>query len=229
MNKLFLCFCILSFTLPLPAENRQGVVEFNTDWISHEPEVLTYRTKGNNGEGLYQVSISKDKEFIEVYINIISKNFSKSVWGKMSTDMEPMHSKSKIIVGRRVIMDTNCSYHDHQINIETTMKPYNKILKNSITYEKHVIDFSQTPFLERTIPLKVGGKYSFNSLNPRTNKLVPLSIVVLAEESIQNIACYKIELTTFEGKSIHWIEKAAPHRIIRIEQPEENRVSTLIF
>jgi len=211
------------------AKNRQKVVEFNTDWISHEPEVLTYRTKGNNGEGLYQVSISKNKEFIEVYINIISNNFSKTVWGKMSTDMEPMHSKSKIIVGRRVIMDTNCSYHDKQINIETTMKPYNKVLKNSITYEKPVIDFSQTPFLERTIPLKVGKKYSFNSLNPRTNKLVPLTIVVLAEESIQDIACNKIELTTFEGKSIHWIEKAVPHRILRIEQPEENRVSTLIF
>lgn len=106
MKKSFFVICILCLTILGMSTNRQKIVEFNTDWISQQPEVLTYRTKDNYGDGLYQVSISKGKDCIEVYTNIITNNFSKSVWGKMSWDMWPIQSKSKIIIGQQIIMDT---------------------------------------------------------------------------------------------------------------------------
>ncbi len=201
---------------------------FNTQWIPSKPEVLTYRSTGNQGEGLYQVSISKRDSAIEIYMNIISPGFTKTVSGTMTSDMRPLQSKSKIIVNGQVMMDTKCSYESDHLTITTVMLPYNQTMANSPSFSKPVIDFSQIPLLTRTLPLEKGAQYTFTSLNPQNNTLMPLTVKVIGEGSAQEVDCYKVEVNDFEGQSIYWIEKGSRRRVMRVEQPGSHRTTELL-
>lgn len=44
-----------------------------------KPEMLAYKSTSKQGSGLYQVSISKNETSIEIYMNIISSGFTKTV------------------------------------------------------------------------------------------------------------------------------------------------------
>jgi hypothetical protein len=107
------------------------------------------------------------------------------------------------------------------------MAPYNRAVENTLSCSNLVVDFSQTPLLPRILPLKLEAEFKFESLNPQSNSLVPLTIRVLGEENLRGIASYKVEGHDFEGQSMYWIEKAGLHRVIRIEQPE--RITELIL
>jgi hypothetical protein len=201
---------------------------FNTQWIPSKPEVLTYRSTSSQGEGLYQVSISKRDSAIEIYMNIISPGFTKTVSGTMTSDMHPLQSKSKIIVNGQVIMDTKCSYESDHLTISTVMLPYNQTMANSPSFSKPVIDFSQIPLLARTLPLEKGSQYTFTSLNPQNNTLMPLTVKVIGEGSTQDVDCFKVEVNDFEGQSLYWIEKGSRHRVMRVEQPGSHRTTELL-
>ena len=201
---------------------------FNTQWIPSKPEVLTYRSTSSQGDGLYQVSISKKDTSIEIYINMISPGFTKTVSGTMTSDMRPLQSKSKIIVNDQVVMETKCSYESDHLTITTVMLPYNQTMTNSPSFSKPVIDFSQTPLLIRTFLLEKGAEYTFTSLNPQNNTLTPLTVKVIGEGSVQELDCYKVEVNDFEGLSLYWIEKSSRHRVIRVEQPGSHRTTELL-
>jgi hypothetical protein len=200
---------------------------FDTSWIPAKPEVLTYRSTAKQGDGLYQVSVWRTADGIEVYINIITPGFTKSVWGAMAADFHPRESKGRIVVNDQICMTTDCAYKSDRLHIATLMTPYNRVIENTLSFSNLVVDFSQTPLLPRTLPLKLGAQFRFVSLNPQSNALVPLTLHVLGEEIIQGIPCYKIEGSDFEGQSILWIENVGQHRVIRIEQP--GRVTELIL
>ena len=201
---------------------------FDTSWIPAKPEMLTYHSKSKQGDGLYQVSVSRNEGAIDLYMNIITPGFTKSVWGTMSTDMRPRGSKSRIVVQDQITMTTDCSYGPVALHIATRMSPYKKIMENTLACSNLVVDFSQAPILARTLPLKLGAEFKFTSLNPQANSLVPLTIRVVAAEKIRGADCYKIEATDFEGQAIYWIEKAGHHHVMRIEQPATGRVTELI-
>lgn len=203
-------------------------LQFNTAWITSKPEVLTYKSTSKQGDGLYQVSIAKSDSVIEIYLNIITVGFTKTVSGTMTLDMVPLQSKGKIIVNGQISMETNCSYEKDKLHISTLMKPYNRTMSNDLSFTSIVVDFSQLPLIARTLSLKVGAEYSFQSLNPQTNAIVPFTLRVLSEEKMKNSDCYKVESNDFEGKSIFWIEKGLSRRIMKIEQPETNRITELI-
>lgn len=205
-----------------------GPPAFNTAWITAKPEVLTYQSKSRQGDGLYQVSVSRTKSGIEIYMNIITPGFTKSVWGAMSTNMRPRESKSRIIVSDQVTMTTDCSYQGDSLHIATMMTPSDRVMVNTLSSSNLVVDFSQTPLLVRTLPLKSGSEFEFVSLNPQNNSLVPLKIRVVGEETVQKTDCYKIEGSDFEGQSTYWIEKAGKHRVLRIEQPATGRITELM-
>jgi hypothetical protein len=214
------------------AQNSSEITEkrdFITSWIGMQPEVLTYKVKNKKEEGLLQVSIVKTNDTLEVFTNIMTPDFMKIVWGKMTKDMKPVESISRIVINKRIMFDTECNYTDDNLKIETTMKPYGKIMKENISFNDLVIDFSQIALLVRTLSYTPGQEYLFNSLNPQKNKLVPLSIKFLNEEIILDINCNKIEKEDFEGHAFYWIEKRAPYRVIRIEQPKEKQVTELIL
>lgn len=221
-----LLFClVLSGATMLYAEAPSS---FATDWISSKPEVLTYRSTSGQGEGLYQVSIFKRDSIIEIYMNIISPGFTKTVCGTMTAGMIPLRSTSKIIVNGQVVMDTKCKYDPDKVNISTTMLPYNQTMANAPSFTTPVIDFSQVPILARTLQLKIGAGYTFSSLNPQTNTLMPLSVNVVGEGPVGGNECYKVEQNDFEGLSIYWIEKGEQRRVMKIEQPQAHRVTELI-
>jgi hypothetical protein len=220
----FYIFSIASVTIAAATEPAQ----FNTQWIPSKPEVLTYRSTSSQGDGLYQVSISKGDSGIEIYMNIISPGFTKTVSGTMTSDMRPLQSKSKIIVNGQVIMDTKCIYESDRLSITTVMMPYNQTTTNSPSFSKPVIDFSQVPLLARTLSLEKGSAYTFTSLNPQTNTLIPLTVKVTGEGSAQEVDCYKVEVNDFEGLSIYWVEKGSRHRVIRVEQPGSHRTTELL-
>jgi hypothetical protein len=201
---------------------------FNTAWITAKPEVLTYQSKARQGDGLYQVSVSRTKSGIEVYMNIITPGFTKSVWGAMTTNMQPRESKSRIIVSDQVTMTSDCSYQRDSLHIATLIAPFDHVMENTLTCSNLVVDFSQTPLLARTLPLRPGAEFEFTSLNPQNNSLVPLKIKVVGEEAVQKIDCYKVEGSDFEGPATYWVEKAGHHRVMRIEQPAAGRVTELI-
>lgn len=224
-KKSTMTLCLIVTAAILRADESPA---FDTSWIPAKPEVLTYRSRAKQGGGLYQVSVSRAASGIEVYMNIITPGFTKSVWGVMGSDMRPRESKSRIIVHDQVTMTTDCSYGPQQLRIATLMSPYNKVMENTLSCSNLVVDFSQTPLLARMLPLKLGAEFKFTSLNPLSNSLVPLTIRVVATETIQNTECYKVEGTDFEGKATYWIEKTGHHRIMRIEQPETGRVTELI-
>lgn len=201
---------------------------FNTAWITAKPEVLTYQSKSKQGDGLYQVSVSRTKSGIELYMNIITPNFTKSVWGAMTTNMRPRESKSRIIVADQVAMTTDCSYQRDSLHIATVMSPFDRVTENTLSSSNLAVDFPQTPLLARTLPLKPGSKFEFTSLNPQNNSLVPLKLRVVGEETVQKFACFKVEGSDFEGEATYWIEKAGHHRVIRIEQPATGRITELM-
>ena len=201
---------------------------FSTEWISSKPEVLTYRSTSSQGEWLYQVSVFKRESIIELYMNIFSPGFAKTVSGTMTTGMIPLRSTSKIIVNDQVVMETKCSYESDRVTISTTMLPYNQTMANTPSFSKPVTDFSQVPILARTLRLGKGLEYSSSSMNPQTNTLTPLTAKVIGEESIGKVDCYKVELNDFEGQSIYWIEKGSHRRVMRVEQPQAHRTTELI-
>jgi|WetSurMetagenome_2_1015567.scaffolds.fasta_scaffold24040_2 hypothetical protein len=201
---------------------------FNTQWIPSQPEVLTYRSKSSQGDGLYQVSIMKKDTLIEVYINIISPGFTKTVGGNMTFEMHPIQSTGKIFVNNQIMMDTKCFYEHGTLRITTAMMPYNRVVTDTLRSAEQVVDFSQVPFLVRTLPLEKGAQYSFTSLNPQTNALVPLTLKVTGEGTSQKVDCYKVELNDFEGTSIYWVEKGAQHRVMLVEQPDSHRTTELL-
>ena len=201
---------------------------FDTQWIPSQPEVLTYHSKSNQGDGLYQVSIMKRDTIIEAYINIISPGFTKTVSGIMAFDMQPIQSTGKIFIGNQVMMDTKCFYESNTLRITTVMMPYNRVVTDTLTYAKPLIDFSEIPFLVRMVHIEKGAQYAFTSLNPQTNALIPLTLKVTGEGYAQKIDCYKVELNDFEGKSIYWVEKSMRHRVMLVEQPESHRITELL-
>jgi hypothetical protein len=162
-------------------------------------------------------------------MNIITPGFTKSVWGVMSTNMQPRESKSRIIVSGQVAMTTDCSYQRDSLHIATVIAPFDRVMENTLSSSNLVVDFSQTPLLARTLPLKLGATFEFPSLNPQNNSLVPLKLRVVGEETIQKINCYKIEESDFEGQATYWIEKAGHHRVIRIEQADTGRITELML
>ncbi len=201
---------------------------FNTQWIPSKPEVLTYKSTSSQGDGFYQVSVSKKDTAIEIYINMISPGFTKVVSGTMTSDMRPLQSTSKIIINDQVEIETKCTYESDHLVITTVMLPYNQRAENSISFSKPVIDFSQTPLLIRTLPLEKGAEYTLPSLNPQNNTLTPLTVKVTGEESLKGIDCYKVEVNNFEGLSLYWIEKGSRHCVIRVEQPGSHRITELL-
>ena len=204
-------------------------VTFNTQWIPTKPEILTYRSSSKQGDGLYQISIARNDSTIEIYMNIITNGFTKTVAGTMYFDLSPVGSTSRIFVQNQISMDTRTSFEKKKLHITTKMMPYNQVMKNDPEFTGRVLDFSQNPLIPRVLDLSLQREYSFQSLNPQTNQIVPLSVKVLGEETIKNINCYKVEMIDFEGKAFLWIEKGNTRRTIRIEQPETGRITELML
>jgi len=215
-------------TLATITVHATEATSFNTSWIQAEPEVLTYRSKAGQGDGLYQVSTWRTDGGIELYMNIITTGFTKSVWGSMGSDMRPHQSTSRITVQNQVTMKTDVSYKPSELHVATLMGPGNHVMENTLSLTNLVLDFSQAPLVARTLPLKPGAEFTFASLNPQNNSLVPLTLRVIGEETIAKTESYKVEANDFEGRSIYWIEKAGHHRVLRIEQPGTGRVTELI-
>jgi hypothetical protein len=200
---------------------------FDTGWIPANPEVLTYSSTSKQGTGLYQVSLARVDSIIEIYMNIITDGFTKSVFGTMTGDMRPKGSQSRIIVNHQVSMTTDCVYGPDSLKITTLISPYHQFKTNTLPCSNLVVDFSQISLLIRTLPLKPGAEFAFTSLNPQNNTLVPLTIRVLGEETIKDSKCYKVEQSDFEGTSLYWVELQNPHRVLRVEQPGIDRLTEL--
>jgi hypothetical protein len=223
MNIRICLFFVFTAAMSCAAEPQS----FETSWITSKPEVLTYRSTGKGGDGLYQISLWKTADGIELYENMISPGFTKSVWGLLTADFHPRESKSRIVLSDQIIMTTECAYNPGSLHIATLMIPYNQVVENTLASPNLVIDFSQGPLLPRTLTLKPDAEFSFTSLNPQTNALVPLTIHVVGEETLNGVACFKADESNFEGHSTYWIEKTGTRRIMRIEQP--GRVTELVL
>ncbi len=159
---------------------------------------------------------------------LAATTLTKSVWGAMTTNMHPRESKSRIIVSDQVAITTECSYQRDALHIATVIAPFDRVMENTLSNSNLVVDFSQTPLLARTLPLQPGAAFEFMSLNPQNNSLVPLKLRVVGEDTVQKIACYKVEGSDFEGEATYWIEKTGHHRAIRIEQPATGRITELM-
>jgi len=210
---------------------RAAAPQLDTSWLPARPEVLTYRSTSPQGSGLYQLSLLRQPDGVEHYINIITPNFTKSVFGTMSPALVFRASRSRIYVHGQVGLATDCDRSGAQIKLATTISPYGQVQNADLAAAAGdtVIDFSQTPLVPRSLTLEPGASATFPSVNPRENSLVPLTIKCLAEETVQGIACRKFELHDYEGTSFYWVEKAGARRIIRIEQPETARVTELML
>lgn len=208
----------------------QNATEFDTKWIPSKPEVLTYHTTSTQGDGFYQTVIVKNIDNnIEVLVHMMTPGFAKTLSGFMTVDVIPLFSTGKIFIGEQVQMNNETRYESGHLSVTTVVKPYNKILQKDTTVTGRVIDPSQIPFLARFLQLNKNVVFEFNSLNPQTNMIYHLTMKVTGEETIQNVDCYKVEWKDFEGKVICWVEKANRHRPIRIEQPEKNRITEIVF
>jgi hypothetical protein len=201
---------------------------FETAWIPSKPEIATYRSTSPQGDGLYQVVVSKTDSIIEVYINMISPGFTKTVHGRMTSAMRPLASSSFIAVGGQIIIETSCQYTGDKIHLSSVIKPYNQTVLFDSAAAGPIVDFSQVPLLGRIISLKPGTRRSFVSINPQSNALVTMTTEVVGTAVVDSIECAKVDMNNFEGLSTYWIEKASPHRAIRIEQPGTHRVTELL-
>ena len=221
---LFVTAAVLSMGTLCATENPQ----FDTRWIPSQPQVLTYRTASDQGQGLYQVTLMKRDTLLEVYVNMITSGFTKTVSATMTLDMRPLQSTARIFVDGRVAMDTKTFYDGSGVRITTVMMPYNQAKTDRLTSNKPIVDFSQLPILPRVLNAANGDEHTFTSLDPRTNALTPLTIKAIGEGTVQGIECSKMEMNDFEGKSIYWIERGGRHRVILIEQPERHGRTELL-
>ncbi|MFZ4619303.1 MAG: hypothetical protein ACOYNS_01995 [Bacteroidota bacterium] len=226
MKQIFL-FAAFIFSVSLLTASEPE--PFKTQWLSSKPEVLTYSSTSKQGNGLYQISFLHSDSLIEIYMNIITTGFTKTVSGTMNADLTPVQSLSKIIVNGQIVMDTRCNYEKQRLHITTLMRPFNRVMKNDPEFTGRVFDFSQSPFVPRALDFSVRESYSFQMLNPQTNQITPYSLKRFGVENVKGIDCYKVESNDFEGRSILWIEKGDARRVIRIEQPETGRISELIL
>lgn len=201
----------------------------NTGWIADKPEMLTYKTTSKQGEGLYQVTLTKTAAGVEIYLNIIANGFTKTIAASLTPEMRPIRSTSRIHVNGQISMETECSYGKEKLHIATLMKPYNRTMETDLPADGPVMDFSQTPVMSRVLPLKAGASWSFPSVDPQTNTIVPLTLRITGEAVVRGIDCYTVEMNDFEGTSVQWVEKGGARRIVRIEQTEAKRVSELIL
>lgn len=201
----------------------------NTGWITDKPEMLTYKTTSGQGEGLYQVTLTKTSAGVEIYLNIIANGFTKTIASSLTSDMRPVRSTSRIHVNGQISMETECRYGSEKLHIITLMKPYNRTMESDLPADGPVMDFSQAPIMSRVLPLKSGASWSFPSVNPQMNTIVPLTVKVTGEDVVRGIDCYTVEMNDFEGTSLQWVEKGGARRIVRIEQTEAKRVSELIL
>ncbi len=206
-----------------------GPGTFDSKWIPARPEMLTYKITGSQGDGLYQLSVSHGDSTIEVFLNIVTVGFTKTVSAIMRLDMKLLQSTSKIIVDGQIIMDTRCVYDEDTLHVVTDMQPYHQRVEADLAVSRQFVDFSQIPFILRTLPLKPGREFSFPSLNPKTNTTTPFTAIVTGDGLVHAIDCYKVETKDFEGESVYWLEKTGQKRILRIEQPASGRVTELIW
>ncbi len=90
-------------------------------------------------------------------MKIITPAFTKSVWGRMTTNLPPPAAKRRIIVADPVAMTTDCSYKADALQITTEMVPFDRVMENTLSSSNLVVDFSQTPLLARALSLKIEG------------------------------------------------------------------------
>ncbi len=214
-----LSFCMLT---------AEALTQFETNWVPSRPQMLTFKTTGPEGEGIYQLSIYQQDSLIEVYVNMITRGFTKTVSGLMRSDLRPLRSQTKILVDGNIVMNTRCEYEKDSVHIVTDMEPYHQRLEKTLMAGLHFIDFSQIPFVPIMLRLAKGAEFSFSSINPRTNSEVACELKVVGEEKVDGINCFKLETKDFEGESLYWIEQGGTHRILRIDQPTVLRTSHLM-
>lgn len=202
---------------------------FDSNWVSAQPEVSTYRTIGDESKEIYQLAILKDKAAIETYVNIVSPGFMKFISGSMTLDMVPLQSTGRILVSGQVEIDTDTQYDGKKVHVVTVMKPTNQTMKADVAYSTPIVDFAQIPFLLRMLPLQKDAQFEFASLNPRSNAMASFKAKVTGEGPVLNIDSYRVQCDDFEGQTVYWVEKAAHHRILRIEQPAQHRTLELIL
>jgi len=202
---------------------------FDSNWVPAGPEVSTYRTIGDEGKEIYQVAILKDKASIETYINIATPGFMKIISGSMTLDMVPLRSNGRILVDGQVEIATDTQYDGKKVHVVTVMKPTNQTMQADVAYSAQIVDFAQMPFLLRMLPLQKDAQFEFASLNPRSNAMGSLKAKVTGEGQVLNVDSYRVQCDDFEGATIYWVEKAAHHRILRIEQPAQHRTLELIL
>ncbi len=224
----YLCICLIALFSVMSVSLAQEPISFAIDWIPDKPEMMTYSSTDKYGEQLYQVSVYKKNENFEIYTNIISNGYTKTVCGTFDSKMYPLHSTAKIIVNGQILMDTECSYTSNNLIISTLMSPYNTTMSENISIDQRIIDFSQVPILVRTLTLLKDFEYTFDSLDPQSNTIVPLSVNVIGEGKAQDLNCYIVEVIDFEGRAKYWVEKGIQHRVVRVEQPEFQRMVELI-
>ena len=223
LRRILLLFPIITLSL-----SAGSPTTLNLGWISPKPEVLTYRSHGDHGEGLYQVCLFRSDSLLELSISIISPGFSKIVATSMKDDLSPVFSRATIVVNDQVAMATSCEYGRNSATISTRMFPYNRTLANTLNSPDPLLDYAESPLLVRAIPLDSGSIATFPTISPRTNTLASMTLSVIGDGAIGTVQCVRVEVADFEGKSIYWIEKGDRRRVMRIEQPETHTVSELI-
>ncbi len=208
---------------PAPTEIR-----LDAAWLTGKPEVLTYRTTSPQGDGVYQLTIATADSVLELGVNIVTPGFSKQVSTTTSRGLRPLRGQGRILVQGQVEIATRTDYSGDSLEVATIMKPYGREMNAALPYTGQVVDPGQSAFMTRFLPLAAGTSFEFSSLDPQHNQLVPYTVRVTGDGMQAGVACWRAEVHTFEGESIDWIEKAAPHRIMRIEQPADHRVTELI-
>ena len=195
-----------------------ATVKFDSNWVSAQPEVLTYRPVGEHAGEIYQLAIVKNQSTIETRIIITSPGFMKYVTGAMTLDMAPVRSGGSILIGGQAEIDTDARYDGGKVQVTTVMQPGSRTIKGEVPYKDVLVDFAQAPFLLRMLPLHADAAFEFTSLNPRNNTLTPWHAKVTGEAKVLDLDSYKVECDDFEGHTVYWIEKSGNHRIVRIEQ-----------
>ncbi len=81
----------------------------------------------------------KKNDNFEIYINIISNGFTKTVSVMFNSIMYPLQSSAKIIVDGQIVMDTKCSFTGNSLTISTLMSPYNKTMSQNFEINQRII------------------------------------------------------------------------------------------
>jgi hypothetical protein len=95
----------------------------------------------------------------------------------------------------------------------------------NVTLVKGAILKNAVDFLVSTLPLEVGKTFKFPVLDTQSGGMENVTIEVVGEQDLMvpagSYATYKVKVKSGDGEQVFYVQKTAPHTLVKQENPAQ--------